>query len=86
MRSESPNTELANPLSRLEKAALRLHEILWNNTGTSHEWPSDEWPIAIKVDDDLIDAFIAALNELSNAVAEVDHNATSWPNPWRTKL
>jgi hypothetical protein len=61
-------------MSRLEEAAIRIHEILWSNTGEN-----DDWPIRIIADDEIHEAFIDALNELGDAVEEVKPGSKPWP-------
>ena len=61
-------------MTRLEEAAIKLHEILWANIGTNADWP-----IGIHCDEALEDKFIDALNELGNAVEEVKPGSKPWP-------
>jgi hypothetical protein len=58
----------------LEEAAIRLHEIIWRNTGDNADWP-----ISIECDITLQDEFSAALNELGDAVEEVKPGSKPWP-------
>jgi hypothetical protein len=64
-------------VSRLEEAAIRLHEIIWKNAGENADWP-----ISFLCDEELEDEFIGALNELSNAVEEVKPGSKPWPLVW----
>ena len=61
-------------MTRLEEAAYRLHEILWNNTGDSADWL-----IRFECDEAIEGKFVDALNELGNAVEEVKPGSLSWP-------
>jgi hypothetical protein len=61
-------------MTRLEEAAIKVHEILWNNVGSS-----DEWPIAIRCDEAIEDRLIDALGELGNAIEEVKPGSKPWP-------
>ena len=61
-------------MTRIEKAAIELHELLWNYTGAS-----DEWPITLKADDTMHDRLVDVLNELGEAVEEVKPNSKPWP-------
>jgi hypothetical protein len=61
-------------VSRLEEAAIRLHEIIWTKTGDNADWP-----ISFLCDDMALDEFLAALNELGNAVEEVKPGSKVWP-------
>lgn len=61
-------------MSRLEAAAIRVHEILWHNTGSN-----DDWLITFKCDDSISDEFTDALNELGDAVEEVKPGSKPWP-------
>lgn len=61
-------------MTRLEQAAVELHDILWNNTGDN-----DDWPIAIRCDEELEDRFVEALNELGDAIEEVKPGSKRWP-------
>jgi hypothetical protein len=60
--------------SRLEKAAIRVHELLWHNIGQSAEWP-----IRLLIDNELYDEFADVMNELSDAVEEVKPGSKPWP-------
>jgi hypothetical protein len=64
-------------VSRLEEAAIRLHEIIWKNVGENADWP-----INFRCDEELEDEFIGALNELGNAVEEVKPGSKPWPVVW----
>jgi hypothetical protein len=61
-------------VSRLEKAALEIHRVLWNNTGHT-----DEWPIQIQCDDEILTCFADAMNELRNAAEEAEPGIGAWP-------
>jgi len=61
-------------MSRLELAAIKVHQIFWNNTGETRDWP-----IMIKVDDELYDELADALNELGEAVEELCPGSSPWP-------
>jgi hypothetical protein len=61
-------------MTRLERAALEIHQILWNNIGET-----DDWPIAVRCDADLEDRFILALYELRAAAEEVSPGCAPWP-------
>lgn len=61
-------------MSRLEEAAIRLHEIIWKNTGDNADWP-----ISFLCGKEASDEFIDALNELGNAVEEVKPGSKPWP-------
>ena len=61
-------------MSRLEEAAIRLHEIIWKNTGDNADWP-----INFQCDEAIEDKFVDALNELGNAVEEVKPGSKPWP-------
>jgi len=61
-------------VTRLEAAAIKLHEILWRNTGDNADWP-----ISFKCSSDVHDQLIEALNELSEAVEEVKPGSCPWP-------
>ena len=61
-------------MSRLEQAAINLHKVLWHNTGDT-----EDWPIMLKVDEEIHDELIAALNELFNAVEKIDVSLVPWP-------
>jgi hypothetical protein len=61
-------------VTRLEEAAIRVHEILWNNTGDN-----DDWPISFRCDDTIHDELIDALNELGDAIEEVKPGSMPWP-------
>ena len=61
-------------MSRLEEAAIRLHEILWVNTGDNADWP-----ISLECDNAIVDEFSDILNELGNAVEEVKPGSKPWP-------
>ena len=61
-------------MTRLEEAACRLHEILWQNTGDNADWP-----ISFQCDEEIRDEFIDALNELGDAVEEVKPGSKPWP-------
>ena len=61
-------------MSRLEKAAIEIHSVLWNNTGHT-----DDWPIQIQCDDEILNRFTAALNELRNAAEEAKPGIGAWP-------
>jgi hypothetical protein len=61
-------------VTRLEEAAIRLHQIVWQNTGDSADWP-----INFQCDEELQDEFIGALNELGDAVEEVRPGSKPWP-------
>jgi hypothetical protein len=63
-------------MTRLEDAAIRLHEILWRNTGSN-----DDWLINFKCDEAIHDELIYALNELGDAVEEVKPGSKPWPLP-----
>ena len=53
---------------------MELHQVLWNNTGST-----DDWPITLKVDPEMHDDLIHALNELSEAIREIDPDLVPWP-------
>jgi len=61
-------------MSRLELAAIRLHDLIWKNTGESNEWP-----LQFLCDEELYDEFAYALNELGDAVEEVKPGSKPWP-------
>lgn len=61
-------------LSRLEEAAIALHEILWKNTGDN-----DDWPIRFTCDDSIEGQFVDILNELGDAVEEIRPGSKPWP-------
>ena len=61
-------------MSRLEQAGIRLHKLLWNNTGST-----EDWPITLRLDEDVHDAVVDALNELSDAVEERCPGSSPWP-------
>ena len=61
-------------MTRLEEAAIRLHEILWHNTGDNADWP-----ISFRCDEGIRDEFMDALNELGNAVEEMKPGSKPWP-------
>lgn len=61
-------------MSRIEKAALELHRIIWHNTGST-----DEWPIVFKMDDWIHDQVVDALNELHDAIEEKHPGSSPWP-------
>jgi hypothetical protein len=61
-------------VSRLEEAAIKLHDILWKNTGDTADWP-----ICLECDNALVDEFSDILNELGNAVEEVKPGSKPWP-------
>lgn len=61
-------------MTRLEKAALEVHRVLWNNTGYT-----DEWPIKIECDDAILAEFTDCMNELRNAAEEVEPGIGAWP-------
>ena len=61
-------------MSRLERAALEIHKLLWDNTGDT-----GDWPIAIKCDADVEERLVAALNELRGAAEEVSPGCAPWP-------
>ena len=60
-------------MTRLEEAAIKLHKVIWQNTG------NDDWPIQILLDDSIHDEAIGAFNELFDAVKEVQPDACPWP-------
>lgn len=73
------------PRTRLEKAAIDLHTILWRNVGST-----TDWPIRIEYDDDAVyNGFVDAMNELYEAIKEIDPALVPWPIPpdlaWRAK-
>jgi hypothetical protein len=61
-------------MTRLEKAAIEVHTVLWNNTGET-----EDWPITIQCDDDILDRFSSAMNELRDAAEEVEPGIGAWP-------
>lgn len=61
-------------MTNIEKAAMRVHKLFWNNTGNS-----DEWPIQIKADDDIYDEVADALNGLFEAIEEKYPGSCPWP-------
>jgi len=61
-------------MTRLEEAAIRVHEILWNNTGET-----SDWPIRILTSNDIHAEFCAAIDELGDAVEEVKPGSKPWP-------
>jgi hypothetical protein len=61
-------------MTRLEEAAIRVHELLWHNIGHSADWP-----IRILVDDEIYDKFAEVMDELSDAVEEVRPGSKPWP-------
>jgi hypothetical protein len=63
-------------MTRIEDAAIDLHRLLWNNTGSS-----DEWPIQIKCDNEFLEPLMSAMNELGAAVKEVCPETMPWPIP-----
>jgi hypothetical protein len=60
-------------MTRLEDAAVRVHEVLWNNIGNA------DWPISFRCDAEIYDVLADALNELSAAVEEVKPGSCPWP-------
>ena len=64
-------------MSRLEEAAIALHEVMWFNVG-----PDLDWPLRIEYDSDQIySQFVHAFNELDEAVKEVRPGSSPWPIP-----
>ena len=61
-------------MTAIEHAAVKLHVVLWNNTGTTRDWP-----IRIDVDDDVEDELIEAMNGLYQAVKAHDPDLVPWP-------
>jgi hypothetical protein len=61
-------------LSRLEEAAIALHEILWANTGDNADWP-----ITFQCDEAIEGILVDTLNELGDAVEEVRPGSKPWP-------
>lgn len=61
-------------MTKIEKAAIKLHSVIWNNTGTT-----DEWPIQMKVDAEIHDNVVDALNGLHDAIEEYDPKLVPWP-------
>ena len=61
-------------MSRLEKAAIDFHGLIWNNTGST-----DDWPIQLKLDDEIHDKVVDAINELHDAILEIDPGLVPWP-------
>lgn len=61
-------------MSRLEHAAIDLHQLIWNNVGST-----EDWPIMLRLDEEIHDEVVNALNELSEAVREVDPELVPWP-------
>jgi hypothetical protein len=61
-------------VSRLEEAAIRLHEIIWKNVGDNADWP-----ISLECDNAIANEFSDILNELGNAVEEVKPGSKPWP-------
>jgi hypothetical protein len=61
-------------MTRIEAAAIRLHHLLWNNTGSN-----DDWPIQFQCDEEIHGKLIDALNELGDAVEEVKPGSKPWP-------
>jgi hypothetical protein len=57
-------------LTRLEKAAIQFHELIWRNSGYT-----DDWPIEIMLDADIINEWALRINELRDAIREVRPNA-----------
>ena len=61
-------------MTSLEEAAVKMHELLWNYTGTT-----DEWMIQFKCDDSILDEFIDTLNDLGDEVEKVKPGSKTWP-------
>lgn len=61
-------------MTRLELAAIRLHQVFWNNTGST-----EDWPITLRIDKDMHADVVRALNELSDAVEEICPGSSPWP-------
>jgi hypothetical protein len=51
-----------------------VHTVLWNNTGDTADWP-----IQIICDEEILDRFSDAVNELRNAAEEVEPGIGAWP-------
>ena len=47
---------------------------MWNNTGDTADWP-----IQIICDEEILDRFSDAVNELRNAAEEVEPGIGAWP-------
>ena len=61
-------------MTRIEKAAIGFHKLIWHNTGST-----DEWPIQLKLDEEIHDEVVDALNELHDAIEEKIPGSCPWP-------
>ena len=64
--------------TEIEKAAVELHEILWQNLGET-----DDWPLRIIYsDDETAERFCDVLNTLRNAIREKLPDHAPSPEPF----
>lgn len=61
-------------MTRLEEAAVKVHELFWHNTGETADWP-----IRVLTDEETYDKFADTMNELGDAVEEVQPGSKPWP-------
>ena len=61
-------------MTRIETAAIWFHRLLWENTGHT-----DEWPINLKVDEEIHHEVVNAFNELHDAIEERLPGSAPWP-------
>jgi hypothetical protein len=50
-------------MTKLEEAAIAVHDYIWQNTGTN-----DDWPLQFSGDDDEVMEVIRLLNELQDEI------------------
>ena len=55
-------------MSELEAAAIKLHDLLWENVGVT-----DDWPLQVGGDDEVVTQMIRLMNELQDAIKASGH-------------